>query len=131
MKISNFQFTTPMLMKFDYDVNNDFKHTDTEIEMEVHLDVNVNRLDNKNEAIVELYIQIGEEDGTTPFCIKVIEGARFKWDDGEYSESDINNLLHKNAPSLLLSYVRPIIASVTSMTPFDTYKLPFINFNDN
>ena len=40
----------------------------------------------------------------------------------------IDRLLNQNAPSLLLSYLRPIVAQVTSASKNGTYKIPFVNF---
>ena len=34
----------------------------------------------------------------------------------------------KKAPSLLLSYLRPIVAQVTSASKYGTYNIPFVNF---
>ena len=40
----------------------------------------------------------------------------------------INKLLNQNAPSLLLSYLRPVIAQVTMASPYGAYNIPFIDF---
>lgn len=131
MKKSSFQFNDPMLMKFEYNVNKKLKPTDINKKVEnVEFNVSIHRNPNdETQAVVELNIEIGDEN--TPFYINVIEGAVFKWDKGEYSESEISSLLKANAPAVLLSYVRPLIASVSSMSPLGTYKLPLINFAES
>lgn len=40
----------------------------------------------------------------------------------------IDRLLNQNAPSLLSSYLRPIVAQVTSASKYGTYNIPFVNF---
>ena len=51
--------------------------------------------------------------------IKAIEGANFRWND-ELDDNMIDRLLNQNAPSLLLSYLRPIVAQVTSASKYGT-----------
>ena len=50
---------------------------------------------------------------------KAIEGANFRWND-ELDDNMIDRLLNQNAPSLLLSYLRPIVAQVTSASKYGT-----------
>ena len=38
-------------------------------------------------------------------------------------------MLTKNAPALLLGYLRANVASMTAMTSYGAYNLPFMNFN--
>lgn len=77
--------------------------------------------------MVELILKLGESSLNTPFEIEARELAIFKWEK-DYEESNINILLSQNAPALLLSYLRPIIANVTSASQFSAYNIPFINF---
>ena len=60
-----------------------------------------------------------EKNDDIPFYIKAIEGAKFRWND-ELDDNMIDRLLNQNAPSLLLSYLRPIVAQVTSASKYGT-----------
>lgn len=60
-----------------------------------------------------------ENNDDIPFYIKAIEGANFRWND-ELDDNMIDRLLNQNAPSLLLSYLRPIVAQVTSASKYGT-----------
>lgn len=60
-----------------------------------------------------------EKNDDIPFYIKAIEGANFRWND-ELDDNMIDRLLNQNAPSLLLSYLRPIVAQVTSASKYGT-----------
>ena len=60
-----------------------------------------------------------EQIDDIPFYIKAIEGANFRWND-ELDDNMIDRLLNQNAPSLLLSYLRPIVAQVTSASKYGT-----------
>ena len=42
----------------------------------------------------------------------------------------VDKLLNQNAPSLLLSYIRPIVVQITAASPFPTYNIPFMNFTN-
>ena len=44
------------------------------------------------------------------------------------AEEQQEKLLTQNAPALLLSYMRPLVASATAASPYPAYHLPFIDF---
>ena len=82
------------------------------------------------EATVSLTIEIGETDDNVPFYIKAKEQADFKWDES-VADIMLDRLLNQNAPSLLLSYLRPIVAQVTNSSKYGVYNIPFVNFTSN
>ena len=41
----------------------------------------------------------------------------------------VDQLLRQNAPALLLSYLRPTVAQITSSSEFETFDIPFVNFS--
>jgi preprotein translocase subunit SecB len=93
------------------------------------MSVNVNKMENTNEAEVTLKLELGERGETSPFFLTAMEAARFRWN--ESLEGDmVNKLLNQNAPSLLLSYIRPIVTQITAASPYDAYNIPFINFTN-
>ena len=83
-----------------------------------------------NEAVVELTLQINKQEDKlierAPYWLEVKYGAMFEWKDGD-DEKLIQNYLNINAPAMLLSYIRPVVAQLTSASPFGTYHVPFIN----
>lgn len=131
MKTSPFQFTDPVLTKMSFFVNEDFvAEKKDNIEVNVGIEVNTGEIKD-NEAPVELKIVIGEKGEKSPFYIVAVEGASFKWLAKDFkTETEIDRLLNINAPALLLSYLRPIIAMITSASTYPTYNIPFINFSD-
>jgi len=125
---SAFQFTNPALSGLEFWINKNFNgEKDTKIQIRMNMSVKVAKKENLNEAIVELDVEIGEKNDDIPFYIKAIEGANFRWND-ELDDNMIDKLLNQNAPSLLLSYLRPIVAQVTSASKYGTYNIPFVNF---
>jgi preprotein translocase subunit SecB len=127
---SAFQFTNPILVGLEFGLNQEFEVVeDHEVQIQINMSVNVNKMEDTNEAEVTLKLELGERGANSPFFISVMEAARFRWD--ESLESDmVNKLLNQNAPSLLLSYIRPIVTQVTAASPFDAYNIPFINFTN-
>ena len=127
---SAFQFTNPILKELDFSLNEGFeKVVNKEIPIQLSLSVQVNKSAVKNEAMVELTVEIGEKCDNVPFWIRAIEQANFRWDELVVEEM-VDRLLNQNAPSLLLSYLRPIVSQVSSASKYGAYNIPFINFTD-
>lgn len=129
MRTSQFQFSNPMLSSIQFNVNDTYEANDAEVCMNINIDIKKERIAER-EAIVELTLEIGENNENAPFYVKAVEGATFKWEEGAFEkEQEIEKLLDVNAPALLLSYLRPIISNVTTMSKYLAYHVPFVNFN--
>ena len=129
---SKFQFTNPALISMNYIVNSDFSiKNHSQINIKQKISVDVESYDGRNETSVALQFELGEKDSIEcPFYLVAKEKASFRWDD-ELSSEQVRRLLNQNAPSLLLSYLRPIISQVTAMSPSGAFNIPFINFTNN
>ena len=129
---SIFQFSNPVLLKLDFKVNDRFEYNDNrEVQLQLMVETQVNRQEHENQAFVILDVRAGQKEESFPFYIHAQEAARFMWESALYDEEKIDNLLKQNAPALLLSYLRPIIANVTGSSPYSAYHLPFMNFVEN
>lgn len=127
MKTSQFQFSNPVLKKLDFQVNSNFKpEAQSEVAVSLKFNVNIHRDSQNPRAIVELTVIIGD-DADSPFKITVMESAKFRW-DSELDEDHVDFLLNKNAPAVLISYIRPTISVITAASPFSAYNLPLIDF---
>ena len=122
---STFQFTNPILLGLNFTLNRQYDSTE-DVPIKTDFNVQIHKHNEKREAIVELTLDIGEQTNQAPFFISVTEGAKFTWN--ELADSRIEYLLSNNAPALLLGYIRPIVATVTSSSPYETYHIPFIDF---
>ena len=56
----------------------------------------------------------------------LVVASDFKWED--LDDDTVEKLLNSNAPALLLSYMRPIVANLTNASNLPVYNLPFVNF---
>ena len=125
---SDFQFTRPTLVHFELNINENFNvQQDKKIELTNLIRVSIRKHKDCKEATVDLELKIGEKSDDYPFYIYAIERANFRW--GEYFDDDtIERLLNQNAPSLLLSYLRPIVAQITYASQYAGYDVPFMDF---
>ena len=122
-KKSSFQFTNPVVSRFDFHLNKNYEAADRNVALKLTMKVNT---DDEGEAQkhVELNMSIGDED--SPFTISAIIGASFRWDPSLDKET-VENLIQKNAVSLLIGYLRPIISQFTVQAGIEPFNLPFIN----
>ena len=129
MQQSGFQFANPTITKINYSVHSNFTWDNEDaLTITNSFATNIRRKTNACQAIVELDIAIGNSDATKePFLIEMTISASFRWDD-VYTEDTVRDLLSINAPALLLGYARPLISTITSMSPYPAYDVPFYNF---
>lgn len=125
---SSFQFTNPVLKNLTFNLNDNFNNQENKkVQLGIKLSTQITKTPGFDEAVVELNIEIGERKANCPFFVNATEQANFRWPEN-MEESVINKLLEQNAPSLLLSYLRPIIVQVTAASPYGAYNIPFMNF---
>ena len=81
------------------------------------------------EAIVKLNLIVGEIDDdnevSTSFYFNGVIVADFKWND-EIDNPD--KMLKISGGTVLLSYIRPILANMTMQAGMKPLNLPFVNF---
>jgi preprotein translocase subunit SecB len=125
--VSKFQFENPALLRLNFQVNEAF---DTNriggFEIQTQFKVRIDRSEGDAKAKVTLTLTISQEDG--PFEIDAAIAALFHWDDSIQADM-IDRLLKANAPALLVSFLRPIIANITNVSPYPAFNLPFMDFS--
>lgn len=128
MNNSKFQFMDPELESMNFSVNPNFMEEKySGIGMESDIDA---QFLGNNKAKVSLTVSIGGKEVSQPFDIYVKMSAYFKWTD-EISLDKAKKLLNINAPAVLLSYIRPIVASATNSSRYQVLNIPFIDFTKN
>lgn len=131
MNISKFQFTDPFVTAITYAENKGFALAGRgSVDMPVSLKHTAHKEETPGEATVELQVVVGDKSEQTPFYLSVTMVARFRWGVEAFNEEMTKQLLEKNAVSLLISYCRPIIATLTSQSRFPAYNIPFIDLTD-
>ena len=124
-----FQYKNPVLKYLEYSLNEGFEsRPEQNINMRIRFDVKIHENDELSEASVDLTCEIGEKKADTPFYIRVVETSEFRWSDDVDAE-ELKMLLEINAPTLLLSFLRPIVAQVTAESPYTCVRIPFVCFS--
>lgn len=128
MKVSNFQFRTPVLVQMEFEVNPEFD-TDYNFNLDKSFESEISLSENENKATVILRLTVNSEENT-PFKLVIAYLSEFIWEEG-YSDELLKDLLEINAPALILSYMRPIVSSVTSASPLPSFEIPFLDFTND
>ncbi|MCM1399927.1 MAG: protein-export chaperone SecB [Clostridium sp.] len=126
MKKSKFQFQNPRISSFSINENENFDK-DKFNGFSISTNLNIQILEDNDTAKVTLTIEIGDKTEQYPFFMHVKTYSLFR----NYGADNFNDLLKINAPALLLSNVRPIIALMTSQLGFKPFYIPFMNFTDS
>lgn len=125
---STFQFTTPVLAYLEFAPNKDFDAPpNQEVQTQIRMGASVNKSNVSPNATVDLTVEMGEKDGNSPFYIRAVERADFRWGN-ELSDEMVKRLLDQNAPTLLLSYLRSAIAQITAASAYGICNIPFVDF---
>lgn len=131
MSLSKFKFTRPLLTKAVFEMLP--TSTEKKPEAKLHLHRNAANFDGKNEALVELTVQINKKgdkiNENAAFYSEVAMQSMFSWEEN-IPDTLVENLLIYNATALLLSYIRPIVTNITSASPISAYHIPFLNLEE-
>ena len=130
MRKSNFQMKSPILQNVVFKVNDEFKTSEDAVELSISDAKNVIR-NSENIATVSYSVKVFDEElkSEEPFFIEVSYAADFRWSGLE--ENEIDDLLNHNAPAILLGYIRPLIAQLSSNAGFPPLHLPLMNLQDD
>lgn len=131
MALSSFQFSQPVLTKASFNITGPAGADLPSPHVHVHR--KIIKIEGTKQAIVQLTIQLNrkmnEVEEDAPFNAEFTMQAMFRWND-TVDDNMAEELLNYNAVALLISYIRPIIATVTSASPLPTVNLPYINVID-
>lgn len=129
MKKSIFQFKNPHIEKISFEINNDIP-----CEGDIPLNINVQTFlsNEENVALVKLILTVGELDieskelkNSIYFSGCIV--SEFKW---EKETKNIENMLKVNGGAVLLSYLRPILSSLTMQAGIKPLHIPLIDFTE-
>ena len=126
MKQSDLQFSDPRIEKIDFRICQEENFSD---DLPISIEVETESNPYCKEAIVTLVLLVGEvnkdNNVTTPFYFNGTIIADFKWNN---EIKDPDNMLKISGGTVLLSYIRPILANLTMQAGLKPLNLPFINF---
>lgn len=125
-KESAFQFRNPVIENLCYERNIDFGSLEEAVTVPMNITTEVAKSDNC-EARVSVKLIIGNND--CPFDAIITMSADFRWDPS--LEDIVDDLLNVNAPSLLVSYMRPIVATLTNASGYPPFNIPYLDMREN
>lgn len=127
MNKSKFQFLNPELEQVEFIVNDHFNAESYDgVSMQSNTEV---KMIDGNEAYVSFTLKVGDISESQPFNILVKMSSKFYWNESIDDEM-AKKLLNINAPAALLSYIRPIISSMTGNSKYPALNIPFIDFTE-
>jgi len=127
------EFENPTVLKFDFQVNDDFDFDDTIDDTDISTLVEMPTEDeiDFNEAIpVYLTIFINYENDNSPYKITARILSLFKVSN-LLPQEDALQVLQDEGASILLSYLRPMVSMMTSASGFSAMTLPMLDFSDD
>lgn len=125
IKESNFQYLLPRITEFIF--NSYSVQGEKSYRIQVTGEKEIKR-ESQNEATVVLTLKIGSEK-ESPFTAKITAYSKFRWKG--FDEETVQTLLKQNAVVVLISFIRPIIATFTSNAGYSPFYLPLFNFIDD
>lgn len=127
------RFTNPVMTYSRFELNPDFTDNGNGLQAKMNFNYATKRLEQDCAAAVAIRLQINQEEkdrsDNAPFWLEVEYTADFNWTN-DMSDDEVERYLRINAPDVLISYIRPMVAAMTSASPFPTYNLPFVNVKD-
>lgn len=129
MKESVFKFRNPVLESIRFDINDEFNEEEYD-GVGISGETLISRMRDKNMAVVRFYLKIGENAQTVPFVIEISMKAEYQWEES-MEEEKVKKLLQSNAPALILSYMRPIVANITGSSKYPMFHIPYIDLSEN
>lgn len=129
VKESKFKFKNPILESLVFNINKNFNEEEYD-GIEMTGETKIAKVKEKNQAIVKFSLEIGEKGNSVPFYINSTMRAEFKW-ASDMEDEMVNRLLRANAPSLLLAYMRPIVANITGSSEYPMFNIPYMDMSEN
>ncbi|MBM7617267.1 preprotein translocase subunit SecB [Weissella uvarum] len=127
---SSFQFNNPSITCLTFKINDDFDENEFDGFDKVKFRRKINR-DGDTHANVSLEVKM--DGAKAPFNLELTMESDFVWNEklnvkNADGEEQVEIFLKYTAPSLLLSYMRPVVAYITNSSKFPVYNMPFLDF---
>jgi preprotein translocase subunit SecB len=122
--LSKFRHSHPQITSFEYKICDDLQ--EGKIDFSIQYDKHIEKIDC-NHAVISLTIEMKPIGSDGPFCIRCSGCIMFEWDMDD--ENVVNQILAQTAPSVLVSYMRPLISIFTHSSGLPAFELPLLDFS--
>ena len=99
---------------------------DDEITEKIKVDLETNVDTGENDTDADVYVTLKTIGDDLPFYIEAEMYSKFTWDE-EFKNENMQKILKTNAASVLVSYIRNIVANITSSSRYPTWHIPFLD----
>lgn len=127
MDKSKFQFSNPVIENISFNKNSSYDGKPIDFQYRIGNSIRVQKSQSEDIAKVYLDLKIGNDTDKCPFELTITMSAKFKWKENVEGKQ-LESLLSKNAPALLLSYLRPVVSLLLSQAGFPNFNIPFADF---
>lgn len=130
------KFNNPQVLSVAFNLNPEYKEDSDGMKCKVDLNTQVFKRSKDKKAIVFLDLTINNVENpddfepNEPLTCNILMRGDFSWVK-DTDENMVDSLLSISAPSLLISYARPILGNLTINAGFPEFQLPFIDMNNN
>lgn len=125
-----FNFQRPQLTEISMKVNPEYDPQAEKIpivSLKSEITVKEARDVQNRRAVLRMTVDANkEQEKGIPFVLSITMAASFSWEE-DVEEDVVESMIIKSAPSLVLSYIRPMITILTSEFGA-SYDLPFVTF---
>lgn len=126
INLSPFQYKDIFISNFEVNVSDEIEGGEYNINISREVEIVDISDSDENTLTKKVFLKLRIEDEEAKiFKIKATINGLFRIDKEFSDQSDL--LFEENAPTLLMSYLRPIISVVTSQSKI-RYDLPYLNF---
>ena len=128
MKESNFfLIKQPVIKKMDFTGNNDFSFgNDSKVKLDIQIKKESSTKERKAQITLSLTLNNDCKIDEVPFILKSEIVGQFVWNE-EATKEEIEHFINANAPSILLSYMRPVISNIVTYSGFPAFIIPFLD----
>lgn len=127
------QFANPTVLKFDFQVNDNFNYETTSTDTDINTVVEIpkrSEINYDDDIPVYLSVFINQDNDNAPYTINTRVLTLFRVDN-TLTQAEAPLILQSEGASILLSYLRPMIAMITAASGFPTMTLPMLDFSDD
>lgn len=131
MKESKFNLLRqPLIRKMDFLSNSEFgtdkSNSNVNIKLDIDIKIETSTTQNKAQVFLTLKLNTDKEIKEVPFILTSEIMGQFSWSD-ETEPVELTDFLNSVAPSILLSYMRPIISNIITYSGLPPYIIPFLD----
>lgn len=111
----------------DFTGNNDFSFgNDSKVKLDIQIKKESSTKERKAQITLSLTLNNDCKIDEVPFVLKSEIVGQFAWNE-EATKEEIEHFINANAPSILLSYMRPVISNIITYSGFPAFIIPFLD----